>query len=322
MIVRIFKALFGKNNLYVRRNPDPSLGLVVSETFGDLLTITDFETFTKHFEPYSWDIQMLILDDMALGYTFTKQIRKWHQKSPNSHLANLFYGTNMIFLAWEARSGALADEVKDSQWSSFFDYLNEAKKALQRAIELNPNHAEAYTRMLQILMGEGASKDTKMEYYEKAIAIEPLHIGAYLKMIANLSYKWGGSREEMYNFAIEGLEKSNRHPLFSVLPLYSFVEDWVKIKYLDEDNDGAKAFWKEENVRNTVYTLFENQNDFGELSILKPIVNNYFLFIFHRMMDWEKANILWKRHTFMTEKPWVYIGIEDSIKLSNYLTKK
>lgn len=322
MIGSIFKALFGKDNLYIRRNPDPSLGLVIAETFGDFLTIKDFNTFTKHYEPLSWDVKMLVLDDLALSYTFIQQLKMWQQKSPNSHLANLFYGTNMIFLAWEARSGELANKVSHSQWSSFSSYLKDAKIALDKAIEINPKDAEAYTRILQIFMGEGANKDIKTEYFEKAIAIEPLHIGAYLKMIANLAAKWGGSTEEMYNFAIKGLEKSNKHPLFSVLPLYSFVEDWINIKYINENEEEAKAFWKKESVRNTVYTLFENQDDFGELSILKPIVNNYFLFIFHRMMDWEKANIVWKQHSFMTEKPWGYIGINDSIELKSYLTKK
>lgn len=76
----------------------------------------------------------------------------WVDASPNCSEAWLLRGAHGIQWAWEARSGASAQNVAEEAWPIFFERLKGAWSDLNHAIELNPADPTPFGQLIPCAM--------------------------------------------------------------------------------------------------------------------------------------------------------------------------
>ena len=63
------------------------------------------------------------------------------------------------------------------------------------------------------------------EYYQNGIKTCPWHFGIHSQKLEYLKPKWGGSREEMFEFANQCLALSAQYPWLGVIMAKAYKED-------------------------------------------------------------------------------------------------
>ncbi len=114
-------------------------------------------------------------------------------------------GEAYLAAAWSARTDGWAHEVTEAGWQGWYLNLSRARQHLTRAWELNPNHPQAASEMIEVAMGEGAPKAELRQWFDRSVAAQLDYFDAYRAMIWALRPRWGGSHEEMLAFGDECL---------------------------------------------------------------------------------------------------------------------
>ncbi len=122
-------------------------------------------------------------------------------------LKNLILGDWYTFKAWEARGNGFAHQVKDSAWPVFFGRLHKAQAALEAAHALRTDLPDAAYSMLTVVkgLGEQANHDERY-WFDECIKAQFDYHAAYHSILDNLMPRWGGSHEQMLDFAQECLD--------------------------------------------------------------------------------------------------------------------
>lgn len=145
------------------------------------------------------------------------QARAWTASQTSSAFAHVLLGAALINEAWAIRGPAYASEVKDKQWAPFLDKLAEAQQALQRATELDNYFADAHAWLIHAGTVAGLPRPQIQQWFDAALARQPLHWGAHHQYFLHSTQKWGGSHKEMFGFARECARKGGPRSLLNVL---------------------------------------------------------------------------------------------------------
>ncbi|KKK06505.1 hypothetical protein LQ51_07830 [Micromonospora sp. HK10] len=124
----------------------------------------------------------------------------------DSALVRTLLGARFIVMAWDARSGLLAQYVKQAQWQIFHDYLNRAERLLADATTIDPTNAAAWTERVKVARGLGLGVDEGRRRYDRAAEHCDVPYLAQAELAQNLCPKWGGSLDALLTFARERLE--------------------------------------------------------------------------------------------------------------------
>lgn len=128
-------------------------------------------------------------------------VARWVTDEPDSALANMILGRQLVFWAWDARTHERAERVSQEQFAVFFERLEQSRQASERALELDPTEGSTYAFMIDCARGLQADDATKLALYDSAQASRPWHPIAHISMIQALAVKWGGSEGVMLDFA-------------------------------------------------------------------------------------------------------------------------
>jgi len=122
-------------------------------------------------------------------------------------IKNLILGDWYTFKAWEARGNGFAHQVKDSAWPVFFARLHKAEAALEAAHALRTDLPDAAYSMLTVVkgLGEQANHDERF-WFDQCVKAQFDYHAAYHSILDNLMPRWGGSHEQMLDFAQECLD--------------------------------------------------------------------------------------------------------------------
>jgi hypothetical protein len=118
-------------------------------------------------------------------------------------------GQRYVEYAWEARGGDVAANVRREQWQGFHERLLVARKALEKAWELDPDDDRAPTAMITVAMGEGAPRREMEKWFARAMKANPDNRDACAKKLYYLYPRWHGSHAEMIAFGRECLATQN-----------------------------------------------------------------------------------------------------------------
>jgi len=111
----------------------------------------------------------------------------------------LIYG--LIKHAWLTHGEKLGRDLSGEQLAVFHDLLNEAERLLEKAIALQPDHADLLLLRLTTARGLSLPLEEHWTRFRALQAIAPLHYPGHLSMLENLKAKWGGSDDAMFRFA-------------------------------------------------------------------------------------------------------------------------
>lgn len=122
---------------------------------------------------------------------------------PNNARVLAIKGKFYIDWAWVGRGYGWAADTSAQQWADFNDRLNEARKILTHAYELDPSVAEVSAGMVTVSLGLNLSRDTMETWYKRALTADPDNSYACMAKLEYLEPKWHGSIEEMLKFGHE-----------------------------------------------------------------------------------------------------------------------
>lgn len=148
----------------------------------------------------------------------------WAQAFPNSAQANLMLGACLIVQGWEIRGGSYAEDVPDSAWKPFLKHLADAEAPLKRAAELDGALADPYAWLIQAGLAQDRNRPYFRALLDAANARVPLHGPTHYKYFSLTTEKWGGSHEEMFEFARSASDSAPAKHLIHILIPAAFNE--------------------------------------------------------------------------------------------------
>jgi tetratricopeptide (TPR) repeat protein len=133
---------------------------------------------------------------------FIEEMKK--NNDADQWIVNVFAGRYYVKLAWAARGGGLANQVKAEGWRGFEQNLAKARECLTEAWKLAPNLPEAPAEMITVTMGQGnRGQETIRTWFDRAVEAQFDYGDAYNKLRYALLPRWHGSHEEILALGIE-----------------------------------------------------------------------------------------------------------------------
>lgn len=155
--------------------------------FAELLTTNtelsaeDEAEYARLFDYYATGMNSLTARSFLDSVNQTANGSRW--------LTHTLRGTAYLYYAWAERGGSVrAHQVERSAWPRFFKLLDQAEAEYRAALALRPDVAEPAIRMITIAMGQ--SRGEAYEWFERAIAIDPLDTEAYRRGIWSHRVQW------------------------------------------------------------------------------------------------------------------------------------
>lgn len=164
-----------------------------------------------------------LADDQEVS---TFAIPEWCLKKPNSYIAYTAHGFLYTKIAWVFRGSGYASSVSENDMVHFNRCLNNARKFLEKAYQLNTNFPFSATEMITVVMGQGGSRSEMEKWYQRALSAKTSNPQTYLYKALYLQPKWHGSVEEVLSFAYE-IDNPDT-PALCVATTYSDIWDEMR----------------------------------------------------------------------------------------------
>ncbi|HEY6096323.1 MAG TPA: DUF4034 domain-containing protein [Gallionellaceae bacterium] len=186
---------------------------------------------------------------LAMSRSFpSDKLEKWVRAEPESADAHLVYGARMLKLAWAARGYGKGGEVSEERWQNFYRLLEQTESMLLRAASLNKHDPTPWVYLIMVAVYRSDDESLEEKYFNEAIARDRENWHAHINRLTALSEKYGGSHEEMFEFARRAAEKSPETSLLRCLILKAHSEYWKYVQYFEDDVEHANAYRLREDV--------------------------------------------------------------------------
>ncbi|MGI5121046.1 hypothetical protein ACQEU5_16140 [Marinactinospora thermotolerans] len=154
----------------------------------------------------------------------------------------LWLGSTLIREAWKIRGGGWAETVGRDRFKLFFATLAEAREPLLASAHLFPEDPVPWVCLQSFAMGSQLDRADKDEIWRNIIERCPTIFPGHWGRLQILSDKWGGSHEEMFDFARTTARTApSGHPLVAMLPL-AHAEYLLRERMPLLDEGSYKAF--------------------------------------------------------------------------------
>jgi hypothetical protein len=125
----------------------------------------------------------------------------WVAAAPLNAQAWLVRGVHAVQWAWQARGGAHAGQATDRADPPFVERLQHAEKDLLQAAQLDPHDPTPHAELITVGMGLGQPAGQIEQHFQHAIARAADHCYAHWAFLQAVSPKWGGSNDQLFEFA-------------------------------------------------------------------------------------------------------------------------
>ncbi|WP_263107120.1 hypothetical protein [Kitasatospora sp. DSM 101779] len=227
---------------------------------------------------------------------------------PDDALPLLLAGARQVSWAWEARTGARAQHVSREQWQVFGERLEKAEEQLYAVAEREPGWLAPWYFLQISARGASLGPDVARYRFEAALRRRPDHLGSHRQRLQQLCRKWGGSHEEMHDFARTAMLAAPEGSPLGELVALAHVEHW-----LDLDSGDDRAYITRQAVRDQLHEA-------AERSVLHQAhvrgrgwrsAYNTFAMAFSLAGQPAAANLLFREiGDTVTEFPWAYLNAD------------
>jgi tetratricopeptide (TPR) repeat protein len=160
------------------------------------------------------------LTRICSGPTVAQRKKVWMSVKDNADadpVAVLYLeGVYHVEAAWDVRGGGYANTVTDKGLKGFGEHLQEARRALTKAWELDPAVPDPAVKMIAVSMGS-AGRDELRLWFDRAVKARFDGPAAYHAYEYALYPRWQGNRQALLDFGIECYETRRFDTL---VPLY------------------------------------------------------------------------------------------------------
>ncbi|MFJ4188496.1 hypothetical protein [Kitasatospora sp. NPDC089509] len=154
-------------------------------------------------------------------------LRAWRAEHPDDPTAALLHADALVYLAWNIRTGARANQVSREQFDSFHRVLREAHEAAEAAVALAPaDDPNPWVVQTSIAMGLGWPNDRFRQLWAELVKRDPHHWAAHTRALQYWCDKWHGSHELMHGFIDEAIAAAPAGSLLAPVKLEAYYEQF------------------------------------------------------------------------------------------------
>ncbi|MGW3075331.1 MULTISPECIES: hypothetical protein [unclassified Kitasatospora] len=161
------------------------------------------------------------------------RVEQWTARAladtPDDALLLVLSGARHVVWAWEARTGARAKDVTEERWKVFHERLDTAEEQLLEAAEREPSWHAPWSFLQTSAMGASLGADVATVRFEAAVRRAPGNVGSHRARLQQLSAKWGGSHEEMHEFARTAMLAAPEGSQLGELVALAHLEHWLAL---------------------------------------------------------------------------------------------
>lgn len=143
-------------------------------------------------------------------------VDRWVATKPASAFALTARGQHAVAHASEVRGGEVIGRTEPSRLTHMNVILEDARKDLHKALEINPRLTAAYRGLFFAARMHGNPQEIA-EYAQAALKIDPADDRIYLDWIAAREPRWGGSMEEMAEIARMASQHRDKNPYLDLV---------------------------------------------------------------------------------------------------------
>lgn len=129
------------------------------------------------------------------------KISAWQKLYPKSSTVIIFRSEALVSRAWHYRGGSTYDKITPANKIKFKEYIQQARDVLDTNKATASVDPEWYAEMLIIAKAQGWDGKKFSAITQEAIQKFPGYLQIYGNAVGNLSPKWGGSYQEIEDFA-------------------------------------------------------------------------------------------------------------------------
>ncbi|MFJ9691295.1 hypothetical protein [Kitasatospora sp. NPDC101183] len=148
---------------------------------------------------------------------------------PEDTLALLVSGARHITWGWEARSSARAKNVSEAQWKLFHERLETAEEQLLEVAEREPSWLAPWYFLQISARGISLGPEIATCRFEAAVRRDPAHLSSHRQRLQQLCAKWGGSHDEMHEFARSSMLAAPEGSPLGELVVLAHLERWLDL---------------------------------------------------------------------------------------------
>lgn len=167
-----------------------------------------------------------------------EKLDKWVKDEPDSADAHLVYGARMLKMAWDSRGYGKGKDVSEDRWMKFYQLLDETENVLLRAAELHGEDPTPWVYLIMVAVYRSGDEPLEKQYFSEAIARDPENWHAHMNRLTGLSEKYGGSHQEMFEFA-RGVRKNVHDKSLLHCLIFKAHSEYWKYKYHFEGDVAA-----------------------------------------------------------------------------------
>lgn len=246
------------NSLFGTRKPvfDPALGDAVATKIiaGALQGKTD--SLLKEIAPIrnnQWDRRAFYIELFGEHIADIRVL----ETLPDTSIGNLARGGIAIHLAWRARGHGQAATVTKEGWTGFFKNLNLAAHCLLRSGEQDIEDPTPFAFLQTVAMGLELERKEAEAWLQEAVKRDASNQQAHYRHLFLLCKKWGGSHEEMFNFARATINKIPADSTLNSIIYLAFQEYYLSCRWIEKDIEGTKAWLHDEQVKEESLHIYQ-----------------------------------------------------------------
>ena len=297
-IAQFFRSLFSKP---VAAGPDLSFGLLADTGIEALLQQKQWAHFEAVVTELPTEGLTRLLDGLCLTPRYAALLQQYHT-SGDSEVRHLTAGVYDTFLAWEARSGALAKYVTEGQARGFEHYLTLAHEHLDRAFSTSRLQAEAYARLIRVLMGLGEPQEGQEAFFA-CRELAPDHLLGHINCFKLVAPRWFGDAKVLVEF----VDDTEPTELRQLLQANFLVERYSDFELEDEASAKGKLH---QLYQGRIDQLRPQLEPMTGSSLLAIYYNNYVACLHHMLGQADERNrYLHELGSYLTPNPWGYFGL-------------
>ncbi|MEV7185559.1 hypothetical protein [Kitasatospora sp. NPDC093102] len=161
------------------------------------------------------------------------RVEQWTARAladtPDDTLLLALSGARHVVWGWEARSSAPAKDVAEDRWKVFHQRLDTAEEQLLEVAEREPSWHAPWDFLQMSAMGASLGPDVATCRFEASVRRAPGNAGSHRVRLQQLSAKWGGSHEEMHEFARATMLAAPEGSLLGELVALAHLEHWLAL---------------------------------------------------------------------------------------------
>ncbi|MFE7531138.1 hypothetical protein ACFU7Y_36330 [Kitasatospora sp. NPDC057542] len=161
------------------------------------------------------------------------RVEQWTSRAladtPDDTLLLLLSGARHVVWGWEARTAARAKDVTEEGWKVFHQRLDVAEEQLLEAAEREPSWHAPWNFLQMSALGASLGPEVAACRFEAAVRRAPGNAGSHRIRLQQLSAKWGGSHEEMHEFARSVMFAAPEGSPLGELVALAHLEQWLAL---------------------------------------------------------------------------------------------